>query len=101
MIRLRSARLNTWNPPESVRIGPSQPMNVCNPPTDCDHLLAGPQGEVIGVRQQHPGPGGAKLIGREPLDRRLGSHGHERRRLDRAVRVSSRPSRAREPGSTT
>ena len=32
-LTLRSApRLNTWNPPESVRIGPSQPMNRCRPP---------------------------------------------------------------------
>src|SRR5574340_1384976 len=30
---LRNApRLNTWNPPESVRIGPSQPMKRCKPP---------------------------------------------------------------------
>ena len=23
----------TWKPPESVRIGPSQPMNLCRPPS--------------------------------------------------------------------
>ena len=27
-----SARLNTWNPPESVRIGPGQCMKPCSPP---------------------------------------------------------------------
>ncbi len=25
--------LKTWKPPESVRIGPSQDMNACNPPS--------------------------------------------------------------------
>ena len=25
-------RLKIWKPPESVRIGPSQPMNRCSPP---------------------------------------------------------------------
>ena len=30
--RRRSARLKTWKPPESVRIGPSQAMNRCSPP---------------------------------------------------------------------
>ncbi len=32
LTRLRAARLKTWKPPESVRIGPSQPMNRCKPP---------------------------------------------------------------------
>ena len=31
--RRRPARENTWNPPESVRIGPLQPMKRCSPPT--------------------------------------------------------------------
>ena len=26
------ARLNTWKPPESVSVGPSQPMNRASPP---------------------------------------------------------------------
>ena len=30
---MRSARLKTWKPPLSVRIGPSQPMNACRPPS--------------------------------------------------------------------
>ena len=29
----RSPSDTTWNPPESVRIGLSQPMNVCRPPS--------------------------------------------------------------------
>ena len=32
VIRRREARLMTWNPPESVRIAPFQPMNACSPP---------------------------------------------------------------------
>ena len=28
----RAARLKTWNPPESVRIGPYQPMKPWRPP---------------------------------------------------------------------
>ena len=28
-----SRREKTWNPPESVRIGPSQLMKACNPPS--------------------------------------------------------------------
>ena len=26
------ARLNTWKPPESVSMGPGQPMKLCSPP---------------------------------------------------------------------
>ena len=32
VIFLFSANEKTWNPPESVRIGPSQFINLCNPP---------------------------------------------------------------------
>ena len=32
-ITRRSASETTWKPPESVRIGPSQPMNRCSPPS--------------------------------------------------------------------
>ena len=28
----KEARENTWNPPESVRMGPSQSMNLWSPP---------------------------------------------------------------------
>ena len=31
----RAARLITWKPPLSVRIGPSQPMKRCRPPSAC------------------------------------------------------------------
>ena len=32
LIFRRDARENTWNPPESVRMGPSQFMNLWRPP---------------------------------------------------------------------
>ena len=35
-----SSRLNTWKPPESVRIGPSQRMNPCRPP--CAAMISVP-----------------------------------------------------------
>ena len=39
-------------------------MNRCSPPRRLDHLLAGPQRQVIGVAQDHLGPGRAELIDR-------------------------------------
>ena len=38
---LRSAPSEkTWKPPESVRMGPSQPMNLCRPP--CAAITSSP-----------------------------------------------------------
>ncbi len=34
-----SASENTWNPPLSVRIGRSQPLNLCSPPA-CSKMLS-------------------------------------------------------------
>ena len=50
-----------------------------------DHLLAGPQGQVIGVGQHHLGPGLAELVDFQPFDAGLGGHGHEGGQIDRAV----------------
>ena len=36
-----SARLNTWNPPESVRMGPCHPMNLCKPPISATRSAPG------------------------------------------------------------
>ena len=44
-----SPRLNTWKPPLSVRIGPSQPMNACRPPSAAHRLDAGTQRQVVRV----------------------------------------------------
>ena len=40
-----------------------------------DHLFAGPQGQVIGVAQDHLGPGGAELLDLQPLDAALRATG--------------------------
>ena len=53
----------TWKPPESVRIGPSQRMNLCSPPRLRDPLGAGAQHQVIGVAEQDVGAGGLHLLG--------------------------------------
>ena len=50
-LRAASARLKTWKPPQSVRIGPSQSMKRCSPPSSAIELVAGPQGEVVGVAE--------------------------------------------------
>ena len=40
-ILLNSPRLHTWNPPESVKIGLSQLINLCNPPNFLINLSPG------------------------------------------------------------
>ena len=45
----------TWKPPESVRIGCGQFMNVCRPPSARDALGARPQHQVIGVAEHDVG----------------------------------------------
>ena len=37
----KSLRLQTWNPPLSVSIGPFQPMNFCTPPASAISLVPG------------------------------------------------------------
>src|SRR5215210_3656617 len=54
-------------------------------------VSAGPQVEVVGVAEHDAGPYGVQLPRRQPLDRTLGPHGHESRRLDRAVRRPQDP----------
>jgi len=48
------ARLKTWNPPLSVRIGPSIPWNLCNPPSH-GSTLNRPQIEVVRVGENDLG----------------------------------------------
>ena len=53
---LRSfARLNTWKPPESVRIGRCQCMKPCRPRCALDDLEPGPQPQVEGVAEHDLG----------------------------------------------
>jgi hypothetical protein len=51
------ARENTWKPPLSVRMGPSQCMNRCRPAKAVDDLASGAQVEVVGVAQNDLGAG--------------------------------------------
>ena len=90
--RRRWPRLKTWKPPESVRIGPSQPMNRCRPPEARDPLVAGAQGEVVGVGEDASGrPRSAGRSGSSALDRGLRADRHELRRVDGSVRRVQRP----------
>ena len=57
---------NTWKPPESVRIGPAPPGERVQPAELLDHVLAGPEVEVVrvaeddlGAERRAPPPGGA------------------------------------------
>ena len=51
-----------------------------------DHLLARPQGQVVGVPQNHVEAQVLHVLRSQALDRPGRAHRHERRRLDRAVR---------------
>ena len=70
----------TWKPPESVRIGPSQSMNRCRPPSLRDALGAGPQHQMIGVAEDDVGAGRAHVLGQHRLHRGAGADRHEGRR---------------------
>ena len=67
----------TWKPPESVRMGPGQFMNVCRAAEAGDAVCAGADHQMIGVAEHDLGPARPHGIDREPLDRRLRSHRHE------------------------
>ena len=95
-------RLMTWKPPESVRIGPSQRMNLCRPPSLRDALGARPQHQMIGVAEDDVGAGVAHLLRVERLDRRDGADRHEGRRADDAHAASRfPPPRERRRGENT
>ena len=76
----------TWKPPESVRIGSGQFMNLCKPPERRDALGAGPQHQVIGVGEHDVGAGRAHGLRRQAFHAGLRSDRHEGRRCDGAVR---------------
>ncbi len=50
-----------------------------------DHVLAGPEVEVIGVRQDPVHAHPLQLLGREAADHRVGPHRKEGRRVELAV----------------
>ena len=91
VILRRLSRLNTWKPPESVRIGRCQCMKPCRPPCARMISLPGPQHQVKGVAEHDVRAEPFELLGRHRLDRAVGAHGHEGRRLDHAVRELEAP----------
>ena len=58
----RSPSETTWKPPESVRIGRSQPMNRCSPPSRAIRSWPGPQVQVVGVREDDRRAGLAEVV---------------------------------------
>ena len=67
VILLMSASEKTWNPPQSVRIGPGQlaePVQVAEVAHD---LLARAEHQVIGVAEDDLRAGGGEIVGRTPL----------------------------------
>ena len=89
-----SAKLNTWKPPESVRIAPGQDMNLMQPAKPANQFMAGAQIQVIRVAQQNLHAQFAERLLRQPLHRARRAHGHERRRIDDAMR-RCQPAQAR------
>ena len=79
-------RLITWKPPESVKVGPSQFMNLPSPPASSSTVCAGLQVQVVGVGQQRLRAEVLHGLGQHRLDCGLGADGDERRGLDLAVR---------------
>ena len=79
------ARLKTWNPPLSVRIGPGQFMNAMQAAGGLDDLHAGPDVEMVGVAKENLRAHFAQLARVERLDAGLRADRHEDRRLDHAA----------------
>ena len=80
-----SARLNTWKPPESVRMGRCQCMKPCRPP--CARMTSVPGRSIRWkvLPRMICAPMRFQFLGRHGLDRAVGAHGHEGRRLDHAA----------------
>ena len=56
-----------------------------------DHFLAGTEVQVVGVAQHDLRAGAADVVGMQAAHGAVRAHGHERRRLHRAVRQGERP----------
>ena len=88
---LRSGpRLNTWKPPESVRIGAFQPMKRCRPPCAAMTSRPGRSHRWNVLPRTICAPDVAQLVRRHRLDRAVSADRHEHRRLDAAVRQRER-----------
>ncbi len=82
----RSLRLNTWKPPESVRMARGQDMNRCRPPSERISFVAGPEKKVIRICEQDPEVEVVQEVPlRQALDCGLRADGHEDRGFDVAV----------------
>ena len=95
-ISRRSARLNTWYPPLSVRMGRSQPMKRCSPARPRDEAGAGAQVQVIGVGEDDLRPEADDVAVRQPPDGPPRAHRRERGGADDPVRRADL-ARARPP----
>ena len=74
---------------ESAGVGEDRAIPAHEPMTSASpghQIIARPQHEVIGVIQDDLTAGLPNVVGRQPLDRRFGAHGHEGGRVERAVR---------------
>ncbi len=80
------ARLNTWKPPESVRIGLLPADEAMQPAEFADDVEARPQEQMERVAEDDLGADPVELARRHRLDRAVGADRHERGRFDRAAR---------------
>ena len=87
----RLLRLNTWKPPESVRIGRAPVHEAVQAAVRCDHLRPRAQQQMEGVAEDDLRAQLLELLGRHGLHGAVGPHGHEGRRLDRPVRGDEAP----------
>ena len=91
VMRRRRARLKTWKPPESVSIGCGQCMKRCKPP--CTAMTAVPgrsmRWKVLARTICAPSP--VSSSGRHRFYRAVGTHRHESRCIDGAVRRHEAP----------
>ena len=88
------ARLNTWNPPLSVRIGPAPIDEPVQPARGADDVQPGADVEVIGIAEDDLGAHLAQLARVNRLDAALRADGHEDRRIHDAMR-RGQPAQAR------
>ncbi len=94
----RSRRLNTWKPPESVRMARGQAMNLCSPPSAAIRSAPGRSARWYVLPRMICAPSRSTIVRRQRLHGRLRADRHEDGRLDRAVRglqdTCARPPRA-------
>ena len=84
--RRSGPRLKTWKPPESVRIGRSQPMNRCRPPWAAMTSRPGRSHRWNVLPRTIRAPRSASSRGRHRLHGPVGADRHEHRRFHGAVR---------------